>query len=107
MNAKIQFGDKWVQVKGSIFYLTPHALEILKAWYDWSVKHDTDAPEEFRAEEVEYFAKAFEMLKPQDCDEALRYLTILEDAFVQTDYAIKEIVDRIYANKNDVMVREL
>jgi hypothetical protein len=108
MNAKIQFGDKWVQVKGSIFYLTPSAMEILKAWYDWSVNYDTEAPEEFRAEEVEYFAKAFEMLKPQSHDEAFHYLTILENAFVQTDYAIKEIVDRIYANKSgNVMVREL
>jgi hypothetical protein len=105
MNAKIQFGDKWVQVKGSIFYLPPHVLEILKAWYDWSVKHDTEASEEFRAEEVEYFAKAFEMLKPESDDEALRYLTILEDAFV-TDYKIKEIIDRIHANKSG-LVREL
>ena len=107
MNTQIQFGDKCVKVNESIFYLTPYAIQVLKSWYDWSVNYDTEASEEFRAEEVEYFAKAFEMLKPQDCDEALRYLTILEDAFVQTDYAIKEIVDRIYANKNDVMVREL
>jgi hypothetical protein len=104
MSTQIQFGDKWVQVKGSIFYLTPPALEILKTWYDWSVKHDTEASEEFRAEEVEYFAKAFEMLKPESDDEALRYLTILEDAFVQTDCKIKEIIDRIHANK---VVREL
>jgi hypothetical protein len=108
MNAKIQFGDKWVQVKGSIFYLTPHALEILRAWYDWSVNYDTEAPEEFRAEEVEYFAKAFEMLKPQSHDEAFHYLTILENAFVQTDYKIKEIIDRIHANKSgNILVREL
>jgi hypothetical protein len=96
----VQFGDKWVQVNDSVFYLTPYALEILKAWYDWSVKYDTDAPEEFRLEEVEYFAKAFELLKPQDKDEAFHYLTVLENAFVQTDYAIKEIVDRIYDNKS-------
>ena len=108
MNAKIQFGDKWVQVKGSIFYLTPHALEIRRAWYDWSVNYDTEAPEEFRAEEVEYFAKAFEMLKPQSHDEAFHYLTILENAFVQTDYKIKEIIDRIHANKSgNILVREL
>ena len=107
MNAKIQFGDKYVKVNDSIFYLTPYAIQVLKSWYDWSVKYDTDAPEEFRAEEVEYFAKAFELLKPQSHDEAFHYLLVLEDAFVQTDYAIKEIVDRVYANKNDVMVREL
>ena len=102
MNTKIQFGDKWVQVKGSIFYLTPHALEILRAWYD------TEASEESRAEEVEYFAEAFEMLKPQDRDEAFHYLTILENAFVQTDYKIKEIIDRIHANKSgNILVREL
>jgi replication initiation and membrane attachment protein DnaB len=64
MSTQIQFGDKWVQVKGSIFYLTPSAMESLRAWYDWSVNHDTEASEESRAEEVEYFAKAFEMLKP-------------------------------------------
>ena len=92
---QIQFGDKWVKVNESVFYLTPPALEILKTWYDWSVKHDTEAP----AEEVEYFAKAFEMLKPESDDEAFHYLTILEDAFVQTDYKIKEIIDRIHANK--------
>jgi hypothetical protein len=94
MPTQIQFGDKWVKVNESVFYLTPSAMEILKAWYDWSVNYDTEA-----SEEVEYFAKAFEMLKPQDKDEALRYLTILEDAFVQTDYKIKEIIDRIHANK--------
>jgi hypothetical protein len=108
MSTQIQFGDKWVQVKGSIFYLTPHALEILRAWYDWSMNHDTEASEEFRAEEVEYFAKAFEMLKPQDRDEAFHYLTILENAFMQTDYKIKEIIDRIHANKSgNILVREL
>jgi hypothetical protein len=102
MSTQIQFGDKWVQVKGSIFYLTPHALEILRAWYD------TEASEESRAEEVEYFAKAFEMLKPQSSDEAFHYLIILENAFVQTDYKIKEIIDRIYANKSgNILVREL
>ena len=106
--AQIQFGDKWVQVKGSIFYLTPHALEILRAWHNWSVNYDTEVTEEFRAEEVEYFAKAFEMLKPQSSDEAFHYLMILENAFVQTDYKIKEIVDRIYANKSgNILVREL
>ena len=99
--AQIQFGDKWVKVNESVFYLTPPAMEILRAWYNWSVNYDTEASEEFRAEEVEYFAKAFEMLKPQDKDEAFHYLTILEDAFVQTDYKIKEIIDRIH------VVREL
>jgi len=108
MNVKIQFGENSVKVNESIFYLTPHALEILKSWYDWSVKYDTEASEEFRAEEVEYFAKAFEMLKPQSHDEAFHYLTILENAFVQTDYQVKEVIDRIYANKSgNIMVREL
>ena len=97
---QIQFGDKWVQVKRRVFHLTPYALEILKSWYNWSVKYDTDAPEEFRTEEVEYFAKAFEMLKPQSHDEAFDYLTMLENAFVQTDYKIKEIIDRIHAKRN-------
>ena len=105
--AQIRFGDKYVKVNESIFYLTPYAIQVLKSWYDWSVNYDTEASEEFRAEEVEYFAKAFEMLKPQDRDEAFHYLVVLENGFVQTDYAIKEIVDRVYANKNDVMVREL
>ena len=105
MNTQIQFGDKWVQVKGSIFYLTPSAMEILRAWYNWSVKYDTGVSEEFRTEEVEYFAKALEMLKPQDSDEASHYLTILENIFAQTDYKIKEIIDRIHANKS--VVREL
>ena len=105
---QIQFGDKCVKVYDSIFYLTPYAIQVLKSWYDWSVNYDTEASEEFRLEEVEYFAKAFEMLKPQDKDEAFHYLTILENAFVQTDYKIKEIVDRVYANKSgNVMVREL
>jgi len=104
---QIQFGDKWVQVKRRVFHLTPYALQVLRAWYDWSVKYDTEAPEEFRTEEVEYFAKAFEMLKPQSHDEAFHYLTVLENAFVQTDYAIKEIIDRIYANKSgNILVRE-
>jgi len=100
MNAKIQFGDKCVKVNDSIFYLTPYAIQVLKSWYDWSVKYDTEASEEFRTEEVEYFAKAFEMLKPQSRDEAFDYLTMLENAFVQTDYKIKEIIDRIHAKRN-------
>ncbi len=54
------------------------------------------------------FAKAFEMLKPQSSDEAFQYLAILEKAFVQTDYEIKEIIDRIHANKRgNILVREL
>ncbi len=108
MYSQIQFGDKYIKVNESIFYLTPYAIQVLKSWYDWSVKYDTEASEEFRLEEVEYFAKAFEMLKPESRDEAFHYLMILENAFVQTDYAIKEIVDRVYANKGgNVMVREL
>jgi len=90
MSTQIQFGDKWVQVKGSIFYLTPSAMESLRAWYDWSVNYDTEASEESRAEEVEYFAKAFEMLKPQSHDEAFHYLTILENAFVKNWLIINE-----------------
>ncbi|WP_225968848.1 hypothetical protein [Saccharolobus islandicus] len=81
---------------------------MLKEWYNWSVNYDTDAPEDFRAEEVEYFAKALELLKPQSRDEASHYLTILENAFVQTDYKIKEVIDRIHANKSgNILVREL
>jgi hypothetical protein len=100
MNAKIQFGENTVQVKGRVFHLTPYALQVLREWYNWSVNYDTEAPEEFRTEEVEYFAKAFEMLKPQSHDEAFDYLTMLENAFVQTDYKVKEIIDRIYAKRN-------
>ena len=108
MSTQIQFGDIYVKVNDSIFYLTPSAIEILKSWYNWSVNYDTEASEEFRLEEVEYFAKAFEMLKPQSHDEAFHYLMILENAFVQTDYAIKEIIDRIYANQScNATVREL
>ena len=108
MNSQVQFGDKWVQVKGSIFYLTPPALEILRMWYSWSLRFDADMPEESRLEELEYFAKAFELLKPQDNNEASHYLTLLANMFVQTDHEIKEIIDRIHASKSgNVMVREL
>jgi len=65
-------------------------MESLRAWYDWSVNYDTEASEESRAEEVEYFAKAFEMLKPQSHDEAFHYLTILENAFVKNWLIINE-----------------
>ena len=104
MNTQIQFGDKWVKVNESVFYLTPPALESLKAWYNWSVKFDTKVPEELRIQKVEYLAKAFELLKPEENDEALHYLTLLLNAFVQTDYKIKEIIDKIYTNRNSNQV---
>jgi len=100
MSTQIQFGDKWVKVNESVFYLTPPVVESLKAWYHWSVKFDAKVPEEQRIKEVEYFAKAFELLKPQSTDEAFQYILLLENMLVQTDYKIKEIIDRIYANKN-------
>ena len=100
MSTQIQFGDKWVKVNESVFYLTPPVVESLKAWYHWSVKFDAKVPEEQRIKEVEYFAKAFELLKPQSTDEAFQYILLLENMLVQTDYEIKEIIDRIYANKN-------
>jgi hypothetical protein len=108
MSTQIQFGDKYVKINESVFYLTPPALESLKAWYNWSVKFDTKVLEELRIKKVEYLAKAFELLKPQSSDEALHYLTLLLNAFVQTDYKIKEIIDKIYANKSgNIVVREL
>ena len=108
MSTQIQFGDKWVKVNESVFYLTPPALESLKAWYNWSVKFDTKVPEELRIQKAEYLAKAFELLKPSSTDEALHYLTLLLNMFVQTDYKIKEIIDKIYANKSgNIVVREL
>jgi len=100
MNTQIQFGDKWVKVNESVFYLPLPALESLKVWYNWSVKFDSRVPEEVRIKEVEYFAKAFELLKPTSIDEAFQYILLLENMLVQTDYKIKEIIDRIYANKS-------
>jgi hypothetical protein len=98
--SQIQFGDKWVKVNESVFYLNPPALETLRAWYIWSVKFDSKVPEEQRIQEVEYFAKAFELLKPSSTDEAFQYILLLENMLVQTDYKIKEIIDRIYANRS-------
>jgi len=98
--SQLQFGDKYVKINESVFYLPPPAIESLKAWYNWSVKFDSRVPEELRIKEVEYFAKAFELLKPQTTDEAFQYILLLENMLVQTDYKIKEIIDKIYANKN-------
>ena len=100
MNTKIEFGDKWVKVNESVFYLTPPVVESLKAWYHWSVKFDAKVPEELRIKEVEYFAKAFELLKLETTDDAFHYITLLENILVQSDYKIKEIIDKIYANKS-------
>ncbi|QXJ27823.1 hypothetical protein J5U23_00691 [Saccharolobus shibatae B12] len=100
MKAQIQFGENWVKVNDSIFYTTPHGVQILKAWYESKV----GVPEEYIVETLEYLAKAFSLLKPQDYEEAAYFLEILEDADVYTNFKIKEIIDRIYANKT---VKEL
>jgi len=108
MSTQIQFGDKWVKVNESVFYLNPQAVESLKGWYHWSIKFDSRVPEELRIKEVEYFAKAFELLKPSSTDEAFQYILLLENMLVQTDYKIKEIIDKIYANKSgNKVVNEL
>ena len=103
----IQFGDNWVKVNESVFYSTPHAVKVLKAWYEYKKKYDVDAPEEAITAELEYLAKAFALLRPNSRDEAVNFLAILEDAYAVTDYKIKEIIDRVYANKTNTVVREL
>ena len=108
MESEIQFGENWVKVKGSVFYTTPYGVQVLKAWYERKKRYDIDAPEEYIAETLEYLAKAFALLRPNSRGEAVNFLSILEDADAYTDFRIKEIIDRIYANRNaNTAVREL
>ncbi len=74
MNTQPQLGDKYVKVNESVFYLSSPALESLREWYNWSVKFDSRVPEELRIQEVDYFAKGFELLKPQSADEVFQYI---------------------------------
>lgn len=108
MNGKVQFGENWVKVNDSIFYTTPYGVQVLKAWYGRKKRYDIDAPEEYIIETLEYLAKAFSLLNPQNRGEAENFLSILEDADAYTDFRIKEVIDRIYANRNaNTWVREL
>ncbi|WP_016732023.1 hypothetical protein [Saccharolobus islandicus] len=97
MPTQIQFGTNWVQVKGSIFYLTPHALRVVKEFYE-------EAKADNIKVDIEYLAKAFELLKPESEAEAKKFIDILNEIYPET----KEIIDRIYTNKNAYnTVREL
>jgi len=79
------FGEHWIHVRGKTYVILDEWLmELLCGWY--AKKH--------KDEELEYLIKAFFVLKPRYRDEALRYLTILEDAFEKTN--CKEIIDRIF-----------
>ena len=53
---------------------------------------------------MEYLAKAFEMLKPTNDADARKLLAFLNENYNE----MKEIIERIYANKcGNVVVREL
>ncbi|WP_054845879.1 hypothetical protein [Sulfuracidifex tepidarius] len=67
----------------------------MKAWYE----ANKDEPEEAVVEELEYLTEAFSMIKPDNKDKAQRYLKVLEDAYVMTDYKVKELFDRVYEVK--------
>ncbi|MBB5253511.1 hypothetical protein [Sulfurisphaera ohwakuensis] len=98
MNGKIQFGDNWVKVRESVFYLTPSALAVLKEWYTKCVEFWGKDFEEYLVKDLEYYVKAFEMLNPKDKDEAKHFFKILEEIMSHVDYKAKEIIDRIYDN---------
>ncbi|WP_390530539.1 hypothetical protein [Sulfurisphaera ohwakuensis] len=76
-------------------------------WYRHELKYNTNASEKFIVDMLEYLAKAFTLLNPQNRDEAIYFLALLEDAYAVADY-VMELIDRIYANRNtNMMVREL
>ncbi|WP_229571888.1 hypothetical protein [Saccharolobus caldissimus] len=105
MNAQIQFGENWVKVKESVFYLTQPALEILKAWYNINRdKKDIEI-------EIEYIAKVFEILKPGAKKEAYNDLyTLVECRYFEKD-RIEKLINKIYEKceekKANSTVREL
>ncbi|QIW23258.1 hypothetical protein EWF20_03270 [Sulfolobus sp. S-194] len=102
MSTQIQFGDNWVKVNESVFYLTPSAVKAVKTFYE-RVKADIPDAEV----DVEYLAKAFVLLRPQNDVEAEKFMSFLNENYPE----MKEIVDRIYENRSGVLgvsqVREL
>lgn len=93
----VQFGDKWVQVKNTVFYVSDPELFALKAWYVYTVNHKAMTEEEI-AEELEYLAKAFTLLNIRSKSEALHYMSVLDYAYEMAS-EIKEVIDRAYAVK--------
>ena len=96
-----RFGNKWVMVRNLIFFVNKASVQALKAWYENKLKVDPEAPEEAIEDELEYLVKALALLRPRSRSEAEREIEILEQAYVSTDYKVKELVDRLFEAQDD------
>jgi len=105
MKAQIRFGENWVKVNESVFYVSPQIVKAIKHVVETLAKENLE-PE---PEEVELYAKALLLLKPTTVEEADHYINVIATLETIDDFfRVKEIIDRIYANRSaDVMVREL
>ena len=97
----VQFGNSWVMVRNLIFFVNKRSLEALRAWYENKLKVDPEAPEEALEDELEYLTKALALLRPRSREEAERDIEILEQAYVSTDYKVKELIDRLFEAQDD------
>ena len=101
MLAQIQFGDNWVKVKDSVFYLPPHAVKVLRQRVEALEREGIPVD----PNEIELYAKLLTLVKPANEEEAERYYIIMDTP--RDEEKLKELIDRIYANKTNAVVREL
>lgn len=93
----VKFGKRWIQIDDTTYYRPEHEISVLKAWYD--LQHVFKEPnEEAIAYKLEYFVKAFTLLRPRSKDEADHYLGRLSELYEKTFTAVKDIIDTIYEN---------
>jgi len=93
----IEFGYDYIKVNGKTFHLTHSSVKIIRKWYK-EYLHDTEDDEEGRnlAEKlVECFAEIFELVSPENDEEAELLMDTLEfiDFF---DPKIRKLFERMY-----------
>ena len=96
MRSENRFGKTWVEVKNVVFFVRKVEAEALREWYENKLKVDPEAPEEALEDELEYLTKALVMLRPRSREEAKGMIEVLEQAYVTTDYKVKELFDRLF-----------
>ena len=91
-----KFGRSWVVVRNLVFFVNKASVQALREWYENKLKVDPEAPEEALEDELEYLTKALALLRPRTREEAERMIEVLEQAYVTTDYKVKELFDRLF-----------
>lgn len=101
MKSVKRFGKTWVEVKNVVFFVNKTIVQALREWYENKLKADPEAPEEAIEDELEYLTEALALLRPRTREEAERMIEVLEQAYVTTDYKVKELIHRLFEAQDD------